>query len=290
LSYINNKKPLDATVVVCTKNSSDTIHKCLIEILKQNPSKLYVVDAFSTDATREIVGNLGVQIIDGLGRGLTADRQLGIENSKSDFTFFIDCDHVIPPDFIEKMLEIIQKDHYVLVQSQLEILNPLGLLNLGEQAYYELFHNNPKEKIIPGIAPAVFRTKLLASGSGLEIDDGSTSTIEDTSWATKALQQGAKIGIQGPIVAQFHSSGFFAYLKKFKWYGIGDGEFCHSHPNLAISHYYHLLFRYPIVYSFRAIWHRKIRAIPFLIFQGVVRFTFCIQTHLKLRVRRFKDE
>ena len=286
MNYIKTKKPLDVTIIVCTRNSSGTIHKCLTEILKQNPSKLYVIDAFSTDATREIVRNLRVQIIDGLGRGLTADRQLGIDTSKSDFTFFIDSDHIIPTDFIEKMLEIIQKDCYVLVQSKLEILNPLGVLNFGEQAYYDLIHNNPKERIIPGIAPAVFRTNLLASGSGLEIDDGSTSTIEDTSWATKALLQGAKIGILGPTVAQLHSPGYQAYFQKFKWYGIGDGEFCNSHTNLAISHYYHLLFRYPVIYSLRAIWNRKIPAIPFLIFQGIVRFNYCLQTHLKLRIRR----
>ena len=281
---------MDTTVIVCTKNSFGTIRACLNEILKQNPNRLYVVDAFSTDATREIVSNLGVQIIDGLGRGLTADRQLGIENSKSEFTFFIDCDHVIPNGFIERMLEVIQKNHYVLVQSQLEILNPVGVLNLGEQAYYELIHNNPKEKIIPGIAPAVFRTELLALGSGLEIDDGSTSTIEDTSWATKALLQGAKIGIEGPTVAQFHSSGFAAYFQKFKWYGKGDGEFCFSHPYLARSHYCHLIFRYPIIYSLRAIWNGKILAIPFLVLQGLVRFNYCLLTHLKLKIGPSEDE
>lgn len=275
---------MDATVIVCTKNSVSSIEACLKSILVNKPSELYLVDANSNDGTRDIAIDLGVKIVDGLGRGLTSDRQVGIEESKTTFTFFIDCDHIIPDNYLSTMLEIIQNEDYTLVQSKLAIYKPKGLLNFGENAYYELVHNNPGENIIPGIAPAVFQTRKLKKGSLLEIEDGLTKTIEDTSWASKAVRNGAKIGIKGPIVYQSHQPGVRNYYRKFKWYGIGDGEFCSINRSLAFSHYYHLLVRYPIIYVFRSIFAGKFRAIPFLIMQGLTRGFWCALTHIRLKI------
>lgn len=276
---------LDVTVVVCTKNSIATIQTCLESILQNNPSDLYLVDANSNDGTRDLAQRLGVRIVDGRGMGLTADRQLGIEISKTAFTFFIDCDHVIPENYLPRMLEIIQREKYVLVQSKLAINNPVGLLNLGENAYYELIHNNPSERIIPGIAPAVFETLKLKKGSHLEIEDGRTQTIDDTSWASKAVRAGAKIGIEGPVVLQSHQPGFKRYYEKFKWYGIGDGEFCSVNRRLTIGHYFHLFVRYPIIYSTRSILAGRSIAIPFLVMQGLIRGIWCALTQIKLTLR-----
>ena len=280
---------MDVTVVVCTKNSISSIEACLLSILRNNPSNLYLVDGNSNDGTRDVATRLGVRIVDGHGLGLTADRQLGIEKSKTVFTFFIDCDHIIPENYLSRMLEIIQKEKYILVQSQLAIYNPTGLLNFGENAYYELIHNNPREKIIPGIAPAVFQTAKLIKGSDLEIDDGRTKTIEDTSWASKAVGAGAKIGIKGPVVFQLHQPGFKNYYRKFKWYGIGDGEFCSINRSLAFGHYYHLFVRYPIIYVARAILTKKSMAIPFLFMQGLTRGLWCALTQIRLKVQKSQN-
>ena len=276
---------LEVTVVVCTKNSIATIQTCLESILRNNPSNLYLVDANSNDGTRDLAQRLGVSIVDGRGMGLTADRQLGIEKSRTKFTFFIDCDHVIPENYLSIMLEIIQKEKYVLVQSKLAINNPAGLLNLGENAYYELIHNNPRERIIPGIAPAVFETLKLKKGSDLEIEDGRTQTIDDTSWASKAVRAGAKIGIEGPLVLQSHQPGFKSYYQKFKWYGIGDGEFCSINRRLAFGHYFHLFVRYPIIYTTRSILTGKSIAIPFLVMQGLTRGIWCAFSQIKFKAR-----
>ena len=275
---------MNVTVVVCSKNSIASIEACLKSILVNNPSDLYLVDANSKDGTRDIAINLGVKIVDGLGQGLTADRQLGIEKSKNRFTFFIDCDHIIPENYLSTMLEIIQNEGYILVQSQLAIYNPKGLLNFGENAYYELVHNNPNERIIPGIAPAVFQTAKLRKGAELEIEDGLTQTIDDTSWASKAVRKGFKIGIKGPIVHQLHKPGLRNYYLKFKWYGIGDGEFCSTSRSSALGHYYHLFVRYPIIYVLRSIFVGKSRAIPFLVMQGLTRGFWCAATHIRIKI------
>ena len=242
-----------------------------------------MIDGNSTDGTIEIVSSMGINSVQGLGKGLTADRQLGIDMSESTWSFFIDADHILPSNFLSTMKNIIETKNYTLIQSRLKIWNPKGILNKGEDCYYEIVHNATNENIIPGIAPAIFRTTQLKSNSALAIDDGVTATIDDTNWAIKAQKTGAKIGIQGPKVSQFHSSSTLDYYKKFRWYGIGDGEFCHGQPQFRRRHYFHLLIRYPILYSIRSIRKKSPIAIPFLFMQGLVRGFWCVKTELSLK-------
>ena len=280
---------IDCTVILCCRNSEESISRCIESILRNKPSELIVIDGFSTDRTPQVLSDLGVSYFQGLGRGLTTDRQFGIDLSKSEWSFFVDSDHVLPENFLSTMKNLIQQLDYTLIQSKLEIWNPKGLLNKGENSYYEIVHNSSGEKIIPGIAPAVFRTASLRSGQPLEIDDGMTATIDDTNWAIKALNLGAKIGIQGPKVSQFHISSTVGYYRKFKWYGIGDGEFCQAQPERRKRHYFHLLIRYPVIYPYRALRAGLPVAVPFLLMQGIVRGLWCAITDVKLFLTASKD-
>ena len=273
----------ECTVILCCKNAEESIRMCIESIQANNPGNLIVIDGKSTDKTREIISSMGVEFIEGLGKGLTADRQMGIELSVTKWSFFIDSDHSIPKNFLSTMVKLMEEGEYTLLQSTLGIMEPVGLLNKGEDIYYEVVHNAPQEKIIPGLAPTVFFTDLLKAGTPLAIDDGLTATIDDTNWATKAKSLGVKIGILGPKVLQRHPSSFINYYKKFKWYGIGDGEFCHAQPNHRRRHYFHLLIRYPLIYSTRALLKRKPNATPFLVMQGLVRAFWCARTDMQLK-------
>ena len=65
------------------------------------------------------------------------------------------------------------------------------------------------------------------------------------------------------------------YMKKFIWYGVGDGEFCKKHKNRAFSMFFHLAIRYPILYPLKALVSLKFRAIPFCMLQGFTRLYAC---------------
>jgi len=265
------------TVIVCSKNAEKTLFDCLSSLEKHTSCRKVLVDGFSTDLTRQIAANFTIEIIDGSGIGLTADRQIGIEVSNTEYTLFVDSDHIISEHFIDELIYSIQSTGCALVQSRLELISPEGILNRGENAYYKIVHNNPNEKITPGIAPAIFRTSLFKRGNPLEIDDGKTQTIEDTNWAHKATRLGFKITIGGPIVWQKHEAGLRAYFNKFYWYGLGDAEFCLSNSLVkSLKHLFHLGVRYPILYMLRAIYLRRYEAIPFLMFQGLIRLGVCV--------------
>jgi hypothetical protein len=71
---------------------------------------------------------------------------------------------------------------------------------------------------------------------------------------------------------------FSIYWKKFRWYGRGDGQFCIKNPERAPSMVYHLLVRYPIVYSVRGMRAGKLKAVPFFMLQGWLRFASLVST------------
>ena len=74
-----------------------------------------------------------------------------------------------------------------------------------------------------------------------------------------------------------------SYFNKFKWYGRGDGEFCIKHPKRALGMLFHLIVRYPVLYSIRAALSGQFTAIPYVIFQGFTRVTFLFVRLIKLR-------
>ena len=276
------------TIVVCSKNSERTIFDCLTSLDKYTSCRKILVDGFSNDLTREIAKNFTIDIVDGSGKGLTADRQIGIELSKTKYTIFVDSDHIIPKNFVIEILDLIESTNFDLLQTRLALLHPEGILNKGEDAYYKIVHNNFMENIIPGIAPAIFKTSLFKRGNPLEIDDGKTQTIEDTNWSHKARKLGYKIGIGGPVVLQKHEAGLKAYIGKFYWYGLGDAEFCLSSTlRISMKHLFHLVVRYPFLYSLRAIKLRAFEAIPFLLLQGFTRFSVCLYFSLTTRKQKY---
>lgn len=77
---------------VCTFNSGKTIGNCLTSIVKNSEgSKIVVVDHHSSDDTREICSEFGVELVDenvGLGRA----RQICFDRCTTRFLAFVDSD------------------------------------------------------------------------------------------------------------------------------------------------------------------------------------------------------
>ena len=106
-------EPID--VVVLTKNSEQTLEKCLCSIYKNLPvRKLIVVDGYSTDKTSEILQTFNrkhknIKIIHDDGTRATA-RQKGIENVETDWFMFVDSDVELCENWFEKATKHIDKN------------------------------------------------------------------------------------------------------------------------------------------------------------------------------------
>ena len=101
---INN--PL-VSVVVPVMNMERTIDSTLRSLLLQTYEnrEIIVVDGGSTDRTKDIVKKHSVKLIESEGKGLSYDRNLGIQNSRGKIVAFIDADCVADKDWLKYLIQ-----------------------------------------------------------------------------------------------------------------------------------------------------------------------------------------
>jgi glycosyltransferase involved in cell wall biosynthesis len=258
------------SVVVCVKNEESRIEGCLRSIMYNHPSEIIVVDGGSSDRTAELALKYTKKVIISTGSNLTRDRQIGIDSSNQDLIAMIDADHRLDGDSLQGLLNDLTNNDYDIVQSQLLSYKNNNYWNSAEEDAWQLTHNIPGPKVMIGVAPAMYRKSLF---SKVKFDDNVTKTIDDTDFIYRLSKiKTMKIGIGETKIKQLHFGSFSDYRKKFKWYGIGDSEFCIKHPHRSFRILYHLIIRYPIIYPLKALVSGKIKVIPFFMMQGFFRF------------------
>jgi len=264
------------SVVVCTKNEEARLEDCLRSIADNHPDEILVVDGGSTDRTLEIAARFTDRVISTPQSNLTLDRQRGIDAARHDLIAMIDADHRLAPGDLDGLYEDLVRFGLDIVQAQLASYQNRGFWDAAEEQSWDLTHNIPGPKAMIGTAPAIFRRRVFDRA---RFDDKITSAIDDTDFMYRLSKfPEIKIGIGTTRVRQLHFSDFDTYWKKFRWYGRGDGQFCIKNPERAPSMLYHLLVRYPIVYSFRGLRRGKVRAVPFFMLQGWLRFAALVST------------
>lgn len=263
-----SENTMDVTVIVCAKNEADRIGACLESVAAQGVGNLVIVLAESTDKTESIVGEMGYGYVPGSGHGLTADRQLGISKADSEFICFVDADHRLGHQQISRMLEEMIELKFDAINAGLSIEGSDWFCR-AENALLELTHNVAGPKKMIGVAPTIYRSGVFKM---VAFDSHITSTIDDTDFFYRLkTTTDLRLGRSREVVTQVHHSGPRAYLRKFWWYGKGDGEFCMKHPRRLLSMGFHLLVRYPLIYPFRAVMAGDFRAGLYSTIQGSVR-------------------
>lgn len=258
------------SVVICVRNEASRIKECIELILKNNPDEVIVVDGNSTDKTLEIVRKFQqVRIIESLNSNLTLDRQKGIDSAKNRYVAMIDADHRLSENDLKKMTIELKENNFCIIQSGLLSFNNNGFWERAEESAWKITHNIPGQKKMIGTAPAIYDKNIFKI---IRFEDKITSTIDDTDFMYRLSKfNDLKYGISNVNIRQLHYSDFNNYVKKFIWYGKGDGEFCKKNPERALNMIYHLAFRYPVIYSIKSIFKFQFNAIPFFIIQGYIR-------------------
>lgn len=239
-------------------------------------ANLLIIDGFSDDGTQTILDDMQEAYLEGRRDGLANDCQLGIDLSKTELCFFVDADHIVPPNFFESMYSNFLISKVDFVQSKLRIHEPSSLMNLGEDAYYRYIHNVHRDPKMIGTSPSLFRKTHLQTGGKWQFVSSHSKSTGDTSWARRAHVGGARFAIVDPEVAQMHEASVFSYVRKFKWYGYGDAEFIRENPKRRLGMLFHLSIRYPIFYGFLMIKKANFPGFVFVAIQGLVRFVSCL--------------
>jgi len=106
-------------VFIPAYNEQNVIEEVVKSVLNCGFSNIYVVNDGSTDATAKLATNAGAKVIQhSINRGAGAANQTGIayaKRKKLNYIVFLDGDGQHYPEDIEKMFELMQKEHIDLV-------------------------------------------------------------------------------------------------------------------------------------------------------------------------------
>lgn len=96
--------PSDVSAVVCTKNSISGIERCLTSLRQAGVGQIVVVDADSTDGTRDVATRLADTVVSDPGTGLGNARNTGIALTTTALILNMGSDNVMPPGQLERMI------------------------------------------------------------------------------------------------------------------------------------------------------------------------------------------
>lgn len=103
-------------VIIPTKNAEQDLEDCLQALKDQTiPVRVLIVDAHSTDRTREIAEEYGAIVIDEPPSNVKGSRRAvacneGLRHSTSSVVVFVDCDTIVPERWVEDLVPYILND------------------------------------------------------------------------------------------------------------------------------------------------------------------------------------
>jgi len=210
--------PSDVSAVVCTMNSISGIERCLIRLREAGVGELIVVDAHSTDGTREVAQRLAGRLLDDPGIGLGNARNVGIAQTTKPLILNMGSDNVMPKGELEIMIACLQGEGLQGVSAQTAIEG-------GDYASRGL-NSWRKGRFRPGPV-AVIGTPTLFLGELLRRNpyDPSRRFSDDSELCERwARDSSARFAISEATVLEIGKASMREVLIRCRMYGISDEE------------------------------------------------------------------
>lgn len=210
--------PDDVSAVVCTLNSRSAIERCLTSLRDSGVGELIVVDAHSTDGTREVVQRLADMVLDDPGIGLGPARNIGIAVTTRALVLNMGSDNVMPPGQLQRMIDDLQEQGVQGVSAR----------TLIEGSDYVAYGLNAWRtgRFVPGPA-AVIGTPTLFVGDLLRGHpyDASRRFSDDSELCERwARERGARFAISRAYVLEVGKASWDEVVVRCRMYGISDEE------------------------------------------------------------------
>ncbi len=267
---------LDLSVVVCTHNSEEIIEGCLDSIRKNYPKEVILVDANSTDRTREIAEPFADRILEDGGKGLGNARNMGLDAAECKYIAFVGPDNIMPEGSLKKMIEYLQQYDCSIVSAMTKLPETDSYLGWAQNIYRTKY--TPGYKDVVG-TPTLFETEVLKK---YRYDTFMTNS-DDTDLCARMAKDGHKFAISDTTVLEIGFTSMAAVLERWPRYGRGDCLFYKKHSHKWSVARKLKSFFHPIETEFltpikRIGFLKCVSIIPFLILVTTLRYYGWIKT------------
>lgn len=211
-------RPSDVAAVVCTLNSISGIERCLVSLREAGVAELVVVDAGSTDGTREVADRLADRVLDDPGEGLGMARNIGIASTTSPLVLNMGSDNVMPPGQLQRMIDALERLGVQGVSAR-TVIEGEDYASRGLNAWRT-------GRFIPGPA-TVIGTPTLFVGDLLRAHpyDPSRRFSDDSELCERwAREFDARFAISDAFVTEVGKTSWEEVIIRCRMYGISDEE------------------------------------------------------------------
>ena len=265
----------DVTAVVCTWDAVENIQACLQSLKDDGVEEIILVDASSTDGTREVAEPFVDQIVTDPRKGLAVARNLGIAVATRPYVLNFGPDNVVAPGSINAMLTYMIEGGFAGVSAATVLAGP-GYWTWATDLYKRArFYPGPRAVIG---TPTLFATKMIQD---IPYDD-IMSWSDDSDLCFRWGQLGHTFAISDVEVQEFGVTTFGAIWLRYRMYGKSDfetwrkyaPEWSLARKGLSLLH----PFKSDLLLPFLRIpsW-KRVAALPFLIMITAVRYAFWVK-------------
>lgn len=233
-------------VIIPTKNSAEVIEECLLSLSKQLiPVNIIIVDAHSTDETRDIAAGWGCKIYDEPPSNVKGSRRAvacneGLRHSTSELVAFLDSDTVIPETWsTDNEYAIVSFGCAAITSGCVFIDTPANrIMSMGSPNHAKEFIHFTELTSVPGYNAVYRRSALDKVGHFAEEIGG----CEDFELNHRLRKAGFKLyGIPHSPVIHKERSDIKGFAKQIRGYGWSRSRLLKTKHIFSLVHILPLL-------------------------------------------------
>lgn len=213
-----NLQPADVSAVVCTMNSASSIGACLRSLRAAGVGQIIVVDATSTDGTREIATELADLLTEDEGSGLARARNVGIALSSGSLVLNMGSDNVITEADLRRMIGTLESMAVFGVSARTQVV--------GDAYVSRAMNAWRSARFRPGMS-RIIGTPTLFIGDVLRAHpfNPATTMSDDSELCERwAREFGATFAISDACVEEVGKASWRETWIRCRMYGSSDAE------------------------------------------------------------------
>jgi len=209
----------EVSAVICTWNAENIIEQCLSSLRKNNVGEIVLVDASSTDKTRQIASGYVDEILTDPREGLARARNIGIAKTKGKYVLNFGSDNVLPEGALINMLKWLVERNFSGVSAVTHLKNNQGSYLAKAMNWHKQARFYPGERGVIG-TPTLFKADLLKNHPY----DDKMGWSDDSDLCDRLRPKGHRFAISETVVLEVGSEDLKSVIYRWKGYGRSDWE------------------------------------------------------------------